>query len=67
MIVGGRVLCVRQHLQDNSRCLEATRSTLDEFMLRLHSKKKMLTRDKEKYLQYKRQKSAISVIGIGKV
>ena len=33
-------------------------------MLRLHSKKKMLTRDKGKYLQYKRQtNSAISVIG----
>ena len=59
----GGALYVRQHLQDNSRCLEATRSSLDQFMRRLHSKKKMLTRDKERHLEYKRQKvSAISVL-----
>ena len=48
--------------------LGGARSSLDKFMSRLHSKKKMLTRDKEKHLQYKRQKvSAILVIGIFKV
>ena len=52
----GGALYVRRHLQTNHGCLEETRCTLDQFMCRLHSKKKMLTRDKERHLQYKRQK-----------
>ena len=49
-------LRLRRHLEANQACLEETRCTLDQFMRRLHSKKKMLTRDKEKYRQYHRQK-----------
>ena len=52
----GGALYVRRHLQTNHGCLEETGCTLDQFMCRLHNKKKMLTRDKERHLQNKRQK-----------
>ena len=52
----GGALYVRQHLESNRRCLEATGRTLDQFMRNLHSKKKVLTRNKEKFNQYQRQK-----------
>ena len=60
-------LRLRRHMEANRACLEETRCTLDQFMRRLHSKKKMLTRDKEKYNQYtsqylKQKVSAISVV-----
>ena len=56
-------LRLRRHLEGNQACLKKTGCTLELFMRRLHSKKKMLTRDREKYNQYRRQKvSAISVV-----
>ena len=60
-------LRLRRHLEANQACLQETGCTLDQIMRRLHSKRKMLTRDKEKYKkqykQYHKQKvSAISVV-----
>ena len=49
-------LRLRRHLEANQACLKKTGCTLELFMRRLHSKKKMLTRDKEKYRQYHKQK-----------
>ena len=57
-------LRLRRHLEANQACLEETGCTLDQIMRRLHSKRKMLTRDKEKYKkQYKQyHKQKVSAI-----